>query len=102
MLMSPARQRVVDVHELFGKLVKLIPAIGIAVDLKPGLSERLDRAVADLEARPCQCVDRAIPQARLIQRFLQTCVRGGARIMMFKEARIFEPEAIFELAELRR
>ena len=64
MLVPPAGQRVVDVDQLFGELVKLEPAVGIAIDLEPRCGERLDRAVADVEAGALERRDGSLAQAR--------------------------------------
>ena len=93
MLVAPARQRIVDVDQLFGKLVQLEPAVGIAIDLKPGRGERLDRAVADVEPGALERGDRRIAQARPLERRLRArAALRGALVIMFEIGRILEPE----------
>ena len=47
-------QRIVDVDQLFGELVKIEPALGVAIDLKPGGGDGFDRPIAEVEPGPLQ------------------------------------------------
>ena len=49
MLVPPARKRVVNIHELLGKLVQVEPAIRIAIDFEPGRGDGVFRTVAESE-----------------------------------------------------
>src|SRR5438128_2634378 len=102
MLMPPHRQRIVDIDQFFSQFVELEPAFGVAIDIEPSRGECLDGAVADLKAGAGQRRDRSLAQARLVERCLETGASNGAFVMMLEERRIFEAEAIFNLAELCR
>ena len=59
------RQRIVDVDQLFGELVQLEPAVGVAIDLEPGRGERFVGSVAEVEPGALERSDRRLAQARL-------------------------------------
>ncbi len=86
MLVPPAGQRVVDVDQLLGELVKLEPAVGVAIDLEPRRGERLDRAVADVEAGALQRRDGSLAQARRFERMLKPAALSSAFGIMIEDS----------------
>ena len=48
--MTPGRERVVDVDQLFSQFVEVEPFLRVEVNLEPGLRDRFDRPVAKVEA----------------------------------------------------
>src|SRR5437868_10938300 len=102
MLAPPRRERIVDVDQFFGELVKVEPALRVAVHFEPGSGDRFDRAVAEVEAGPLERGMRRFAEARLRQRLGQRRARFAAVLVLVEETRLLEAEAELDLAELLR
>ncbi len=100
MFVAPGGQRVVNIDQLFRKLIQSEPAVGIAIDLEPGSGGLLCRPVLEVEAArssaPCAASRRLVaPSAASI------AARAAAPLrILFEEVRLLEPKPKLDLAEL--
>src|SRR5688572_26993367 len=102
MLVPPPGQRIIDVDQLLGCAVEVEPAVGIAINLKPGGGQGLLRTVAHVEPCALQSANRSLAQARLGQRPLELRALLAALGIVVDEARLLQPEPELDLAELGR
>ena len=68
MLVTPRRQRIVEVDQFLGQLIEIEPAIGVAIDLEPGRGDRLLGPIAEVEAGPLERRVARLAKARLLER----------------------------------
>ena len=102
MLVAPTGKSVVDVDQFLGELIEVEPALRIAVDFEPSLADRVDRAIAEIEARPLESGMGSFAKTGLGKSLDQPRTLFASFRVMIDEIRILDAEAELDFAELRR